>query len=58
MENKTLLPWLVAVAFFMEALDTTILDTAVPAVAQALNVAIASTGQQMSISFVPAEPQA
>jgi hypothetical protein len=29
---KRLLPWLVAVAFFMEALDTTILNTAVPAI--------------------------
>ncbi|MFZ3323798.1 MAG: DHA2 family efflux MFS transporter permease subunit [Usitatibacter sp.] len=37
--GKTLLPWLVAVAFFMEALDTTILNTAVPAIAQALAVA-------------------
>jgi EmrB/QacA subfamily drug resistance transporter len=36
---KRLLPWLVAVAFFMESLDTTILNTAVPAVAQALDVA-------------------
>ena len=36
---KRLLPWLVAVAFFMESLDTTILNTAVPAIAQALNVA-------------------
>ncbi len=27
---KSLLPWLVAVAFFMESLDTTILNTAVP----------------------------
>ncbi len=35
---KHLLPWLVAVAFFMEALDTTILNTAVPAVAEALGV--------------------
>ncbi len=34
-----MLPWLVAVAFFMEALDTTILNTAVPAVAAALDVA-------------------
>jgi len=33
-----MLPWLVAVAFFMESLDTTILNTAVPAVAQALHV--------------------
>jgi EmrB/QacA subfamily drug resistance transporter len=36
---KRLLPWLVAVAFFMESLDTTILNTAVPAVAAALHVA-------------------
>src|ERR1700675_2986973 len=36
---KRLLPWLVAVAFFMESLDTTILNTAVPAIAQALRVA-------------------
>jgi EmrB/QacA subfamily drug resistance transporter len=37
--SKRLLPWLVAVAFFMESLDTTILNTAVPAIARALNVA-------------------
>src|ERR1700686_3238408 len=37
--SKQLLPWLVAVAFFMEALDTTILNTAVPVVSQALGVA-------------------
>jgi EmrB/QacA subfamily drug resistance transporter len=35
---KRLLPWLVAVGFFMESLDTTILNTAVPAIAQALEV--------------------
>jgi EmrB/QacA subfamily drug resistance transporter len=35
---KPLLPWLVAVAFFMESLDTTILNTAVPTVARALGV--------------------
>ena len=35
---KQLLPWLVAVAFFMESLDTTILNTAVPAIAAALQV--------------------
>src|SRR3982074_3474867 len=34
-----LLPWLVAIAFFMESLDTTILNTAVPAIAEALGVA-------------------
>jgi EmrB/QacA subfamily drug resistance transporter len=37
--TKRLLPWLVAVAFFMESLDTTILNTAVPATAAALGVA-------------------
>ncbi len=37
--NLRLLPWLVAVAFFMESLDTTILNTAVPAIAAALKVA-------------------
>jgi EmrB/QacA subfamily drug resistance transporter len=37
--SKRLLPWLVAIAFFMESLDTTILNTAVPAIAQALKVA-------------------
>ena len=35
---KKLLPWLVAVAFFMEALDTTILNTAVPMIANARGV--------------------
>jgi EmrB/QacA subfamily drug resistance transporter len=33
-----LLPWMIAVAFFMESLDTTILNTAVPTVAEALHV--------------------
>jgi EmrB/QacA subfamily drug resistance transporter len=37
--SKRLLPWLVAVAFFMESLDTTILNTAVPAISSALKVA-------------------
>jgi EmrB/QacA subfamily drug resistance transporter len=36
--SKRLLPWLVAVAFFMESLDTTILNTAVPAISTALQV--------------------
>ena len=35
---RRLLPWLVAVAFFMESLDTTILNTAVPAISSALGV--------------------
>jgi EmrB/QacA subfamily drug resistance transporter len=37
--SKRLLPWLIAVAFFMESLDTTILNTAVPTIAAALKVA-------------------
>src|SRR5271156_5605394 len=37
--SMRLLPWLVAVAFFMESLDTTILNTAVPTIAAALKVA-------------------
>jgi EmrB/QacA subfamily drug resistance transporter len=36
--SKRLLPWLVAVAFFMESLDTTILNTAVPPISAALHV--------------------
>jgi EmrB/QacA subfamily drug resistance transporter len=36
--GKQILPWLVGVALFMESLDTTILNTAVPAVASALGV--------------------
>jgi EmrB/QacA subfamily drug resistance transporter len=40
--SKKLLPWLVAVAFFMESLDTTILNTAVPAVSEALSVSALS----------------
>jgi EmrB/QacA subfamily drug resistance transporter len=39
---KRLLPWLVAVAFFMESLDTTILNTAVPVVSKALGVSLLS----------------
>jgi EmrB/QacA subfamily drug resistance transporter len=38
MSVKRLLPWLVAVAFFMESLDTTILNTAVPTISKALAV--------------------
>jgi EmrB/QacA subfamily drug resistance transporter len=36
--SKDLLPWLVAVAFFMQSLDSTILNTAVPVVSKALDV--------------------
>jgi EmrB/QacA subfamily drug resistance transporter len=37
--SKALLPWMIAVAFFMESLDTTILNTGVPTIAAALHVA-------------------
>ena len=37
--TKRVLPWLVAIAVFMESLDTTILNTAVPAIASALQIA-------------------
>src|ERR1700693_2001472 len=37
--SKRLLPWLIAVAFFMESLDTTILNTGGPTIAAALHVA-------------------
>ena len=37
--SQRLLPWLIAVAFFMESLDTTILNTGVPTTAAALHVA-------------------
>jgi EmrB/QacA subfamily drug resistance transporter len=37
--TRRLLPWMIAVAFFMESLDTTILNTAVPTIASALHVA-------------------
>jgi MFS family permease len=35
---KTYLPWVVAAALFMEQLDTTIVNTAVPAMAESLQV--------------------
>jgi EmrB/QacA subfamily drug resistance transporter len=56
---KRLLPWLVAVAFFMESLDTTILNTAVPTIADALhipplNMKAALTSYTISLAvFIP-----
>ena len=35
---KALLPWLVAIAFFLESMDTTVLNTAVPVISRALAV--------------------
>src|SRR5579859_4787129 len=37
-QTRRYLPWLVAVALFMENLDTTIVNTAVPTMAAGLNV--------------------
>ena len=37
---KTYLPWVVAVALFMEGLDTTIVNTAVPAIAEGLQLSL------------------
>ncbi len=57
--TKRILPWLVAVAFFMEALDTTILNTAVPTIAAALHIAplsmkAALTSYMLSLAvFIP-----
>ena len=56
---KRLLPWLVAVAFFMESLDATILNTAVPTIAAALHIAplsmkAALTSYTLSLAvFIP-----
>ena len=38
--GRSLVPWLVAVAFFMESMDTTILNTGIPAIAEALHVTV------------------
>jgi EmrB/QacA subfamily drug resistance transporter len=56
---KRAIPWLLAVAFFMEALDTTILNTALPTIANALDVAplsmkAALTSYTLSLAvFIP-----
>jgi len=57
--SMRLLPWLIAVAFFMESLDTTILNTAVPTIAAALHVAPLSMKAVLAIytlslaAFIP-----
>ena len=53
--KRDFLPWLVAVAFFMESLDTTILNTAVPAIAGALRVAPAE--HEGGVGELHAEPR-
>jgi len=57
--SSVILPWLVAVAFFIETLDATILNTAVPTVARSLQVAplslkAALTSYALSLAvFIP-----
>jgi len=57
--SRRFLPWLVAAAMFMEQLDTTILNTAVPTIATALHVAAlnmksALTSYMLSLAvFIP-----
>jgi EmrB/QacA subfamily drug resistance transporter len=57
--TRRILPWLVAMAMFMEQLDTTILNTAVPTIATALHVAAlnmkaALTSYMLSLAvFIP-----
>mgnify|MGYP001258172131 CR=1 FL=1 len=57
---KRLLPWLVAIAFLMQSLDTTVLNTAVPSIAGALHVSqlemksvLASYALSLAV-FIPA----
>lgn len=38
MNPERIVPWVVSMAFFMEALDSTVLNTAIPAMAQSLSV--------------------
>ena len=49
---KRLLPWLVAVAFFMQSLDTTILNTAVPAIARAMDVTPLNVKSVLALSLI------
>ncbi len=42
------LPWIAAMAFFMQALDATILNTALPAIAHSLNRFLLSRCNQPS----------
>lgn len=56
---RSILPWLVAMAFFIETLDATILNTAVPKMAESLGVAplslkAAVTSYSLSLAvFIP-----
>ena len=46
------LPWVVAVALFMEGLDTTIVNTAVPAIAEGLQVTPVSLKAAVTIHIL------
>ena len=52
--TQRLLPWLVAVAFFMESLDTTILNTAVPTIAG--SAARGSAEHEIGVGQLHVEP--
>jgi EmrB/QacA subfamily drug resistance transporter len=57
--NKAIIPWIVAIALFMETLDITIITTAIPAMALSLrvdpiNLKLALTSYLLSIAlFIP-----
>ena len=54
---RRVLPWLVAVAFFMESLDTTILNTAVPIVAKSIGTTpLAMSSSEPSMRCVSPGP--
>ena len=50
-DRGRLLPWLVAVAFFMQSLDTTILNTAVPSIGSALQLVTTRRSSVCSMQF-------
>lgn len=50
-KTKIILPWLIAITFFMQMLDTTIVNTALPAIALSLNASPLQM-QSVTISYV------
>ncbi len=48
------LPWIAAMAFFMQALDATILNTALPAIAHSLNRSLAMQSAIISYALTVA----
>ena len=59
-DARRYLPWVVAIVLFMETLDTTIVNTAVPSMAQSLGGTIAyearEPGMLARLSFTAAAP--